>query len=67
MKIIGNGNEIHISLNGNQIIGETENGSVQINYEELKTLANEEKITKQLDVASASEDTGDPIIKNDKK
>ena len=67
LKIIGSGNEIHVSLSSNQIIEETENGSIQMNYEELKAFANEEKTTKQLNTASASEDTRVPIIKNDKK
>ena len=56
LKIIGNGNEVHVSLNGSQIIGEAENGSIQMNYEELKTLADEGKTTKQLNSISASED-----------
>ena len=67
LKIIGNGNEIHVSLNGNQIVGETESGNIQINYEELKTFANEEKNTKQLDISNASESTDEPTVEDDDK
>lgn len=67
LKIIGNGNEIHVSLNGNQIVGETESGNIQMNYEELKTLANDGKDTKQLDTSVAPEAVDAPVAEGDEK
>lgn len=64
LKIIGNGNEVHVSLNGSQIIGETESGNIQMNYEELKTFASEEKDAKQLDAPSMPENIDETIAEN---
>lgn len=67
LKIIGDGNEIHVSLNGSQIVGETESGNIQMNYEELKTLANEEKGIKQLDVSNVSESADESTTEGNEK
>lgn len=57
LEIIGNGNEVHVSLNGNQIVSETTSGDIRMSYEELKTLVNEEKPkdAKQLEGANPNE------------
>lgn len=55
VEIIGNGNEVHVSLNGNQVIGETKSGNVQMDYKDLKQLIDEKEETKQLDKTTAAE------------
>lgn len=41
VNIIGNGNEVHISLNSSSAVKETADGKISVNYEELRKLASD--------------------------
>ena len=43
LSIIGNGNEVHISLNDNNIVKESENGTIEMEYDELKKYVKKQK------------------------
>lgn len=55
-KIIGNDNEIHISLNNSPVISETDTGSIEINYDILRSLKDKEN-NQELQLSTGEDNT----------
>lgn len=60
VNIIGNGNEVHISLNSSNAVKETVDGKISVNYDELRKLASDKEQENKEAMAIESQSNSQP-------